>query len=79
MLGEATKSSNIASRRSLVLHRTDLSKRSTLDKWKINVIAAIKRKLDKKAGIAKPKETAMEESKQGVSKEDTHNPDFSPF
>lgn len=58
---------------------SDLSKRSTLDKWKINVIAAIKRKLDKKAGVSKPKDAKKEEAMQEAAKEDTHNPDFSPF
>lgn len=55
---------------------TEISKRSTLDKWKINVIAAIRRKLEKKAGTNKKK---GDSKKEDQIKEDTHNPEFSPF
>jgi alpha-soluble NSF attachment protein len=55
---------------------TDIGKRSTLDKWKINVIAAIKRKLEKRSGGSKKKGP---DSKKEDIREDTHNPDFNPF
>jgi hypothetical protein len=47
-----------------------------LDKWKINVIASIKRKLEKRSGGSKKQEG---QSKKEEIKEDTHNPEFSPF
>lgn len=72
-------STSSAMKRRFVWRSADLSKRSTLDKWKINVIAAIKRKLDKKAGVDKAKDSSKNNTKEETMKGDTHNPDFSPF
>jgi hypothetical protein len=61
------------------VNSTELSKRSTMDKWKINVIATIKRKLDKRAGVTDSKKGGKKGDMSEAKNEDTHDPDFSPF
>lgn len=61
---------------SLDSHSTDLGKRTTLDKWKINVLAAIKRRLDKKAGVEDKKKAPKAEEQM---EEQQIDPNYSPF
>lgn len=48
-----------------------------MDKWKLNVLAAIKRKLDTRAGVTEQQDTMQ--AKGPAQNQYNPDPEFSPF
>ena len=53
----------------------ELGKRTSLDKWKLNVLATIKRKLDKRAGVVEAAPTMSEKTQSFPQQSE----EFTPF